>query len=163
MLSILNKNQKKIPLGFIVTIVIGLFLVMFLLVSLLFAIVVPSSGYSETHFISPRQVIGVAIDADLKVVDVASKSAAEKAGVKKGDKFVSLDGLPLSSSEQARDSFKEKISNQQQLKAKNLPVQSLDLVVVRNGLTLHLKVEPSPMSGGPGPTPTPVPSDQHYF
>ena len=139
----------------------GLCLITALLGNVLANTATQSGSYSEMHAYSPADQVGVTIDKDLKVIDVDAKSAAEEAGIQPGDKILSVDGTPLSSLDQARDAMREKLYARQQQKDQKLVVGTLDVEVVRNGQTLHLKVKPAPPASKPGPTP--VPPGKHYF
>jgi len=74
--------------------------------------------------------VGWYADESVIVGDMEPKMPAAQAGIKEGDKIISIDGKPLQSIESMIETLQE---------TKDKPV---DLVVIRNGQTLHFQVQP---------------------
>ena len=108
----------------------------------------------------PAPVLGVVVDGNLKVVDVEGGSAAEKAGVQKGDILKKLDNTALTSPAAAMETARQRI--------RSVPGQKVDVVLQRGGQEIILQVLPSPPASrgtidNPAPTPTAVPADFGYL
>lgn len=96
--------------------------------------------------------VGLVLDKNLTVVDIVQGSAAEKAGVKKGDVLRRVNNsrvTPNNATKTFRNLDKSK---------------TVALVVLREGVRLNLDVVPAPILGHEGaPTSTPMPNDMLYF
>lgn len=123
-------------------------------------------------------VLGVVVGPDLRVVDVDPGSAAERAGVRRGDVLTTIGSqalpapgaapagtAPRHASPQARPSpTGAHITAKEMFRREVKPGQPLSLSVRRNGQPLDLQITP----GGPGvgrfggPTPTGVPQDSDF-
>jgi S1-C subfamily serine protease len=111
----------------------------------------------------PAPEFGIVVDEHLQVVDVAKGSAAEKAGIQRGDILKTLDNTPLTSTQQAKQLAREAVDS------KTLAGQMSTLTVSRKGqeMTLHILPAPPADRGGspdnPLPTVTPVWPPYDYF
>ena len=99
-------------------------------------------------------VIGVVVDRNLRVVDLEKGSAAEKAGIMRGDVLRRLDTTPLTNGPDAMQRFRER----------TITGQGLSLGLSRGGKDIQVQVVPLPPAREYGqPTPTAVPVFQFYF
>ena len=101
----------------------------------------------------PGPVLGLVVDQRMNVLEIEMGSAAEKAGVKRGDVLKRLGGTGVTSAAEARGRF------QQAKKGENMAV-----IVARGGQDMTLQVTVATRPDRPGqPTPTAVPQDQMYL
>jgi membrane-associated protease RseP (regulator of RpoE activity) len=118
------------------------------------------AGLLAIEWSEPAPVLGVVVDRNLKVIDVESGSAAEKAGVQRGDVLKKLDSTILTSPVVAMNTARQKIQSK--------PGQKIDVMLQRGGQDILLQVLPAPpVSRGtfdhPAPTPTAVPAHDGYL
>lgn len=106
-----------------------------------------------TQSIGPVPVLGLVVDENLNVVDVEKGSAAEKAGVLKGDKITQVSGVNVKSG----------IDAKRMMGGVNKD-KGVALSINRNSEQLNIIVGvgyPPARSGQP--TPTAVPPNEIYF
>lgn len=114
-----------------------------------------STGTPVTSFASyPSAVFGVVIDQNGKVLYVEPGSAAEQAGIARGDVLEDVNNQAVNSErEQVRTTIRESIKD-----------HVLIVKLKRNGNEVLLNVKPSPPAPRPGmATPTPVPASEDYL
>jgi S1-C subfamily serine protease len=114
-----------------------------------------SMGTPVASFASyPSAVIGVVIDQNGKVLDVEPGSAAEQAGIARGDVLEDVNNTAVNlEREKVRTTIRESMSD-----------QVLNVKLKRNGNEVFVNVKPSPPTPRPGsPTPTPVPASEDYL
>ena len=98
-------------------------------------------------------VLGVVVDENNQVVEVEHYSAAEAAGIQRGDTLDSVDEIAFKDKEKAKNKIKE-AKNNQKVKVK----------LKRNGKAIVLELVPSvPQWPENAPTGTPIPTPQDYF
>lgn len=112
----------------------------------------------------PAPELGVVVDEKFTVVDIEPGSAAEVAGVQRGDNLLSIGEKPFTSE---RMELKFYIASYPSADAS---VASLSLKLIRHGAELELPIRPSPPgphkldeNGKPPPTATGVFSPNDYF
>lgn len=99
-------------------------------------------------------VLGVVVDARLRVLHVETGSAAEEAGIRAGDVLVSLGSTSLTGPGAGKGLV------WQAMRAG----QTMNVALVRDGRSLAVTAQPRPPKRWRGmPTPTFVPYDQYYF
>jgi len=100
-------------------------------------------------------VLGIVIDLNGKILHIETNSAAEAAGLQRGDIVQSITGLNVRA-----DRFREIASKVHNTPAGNL----INVIVERNNAVTELKVSPkSPVGTSNQPTPTAVPQDEYYL
>jgi S1-C subfamily serine protease len=104
-------------------------------------------------------VIGLTLNQDLRVLDVQPGSAAEQAGIQRGDVLAKIGTTPL----EAGIPSATLLGLVQDLIAAQAH-QAVQLTVVRDGQEIAVAVQPTAPNGTPNqPTPTAVPANQVYF
>lgn len=110
---------------------------------------------STSSSLKPGRVLGVVVDETMLVLEVEPKSAAEVAGIQKGDVLQSIDNAAFL---EARDNIKEMIGHYSD---EDKPMQ---LTLRRDGKALVVEVRPLPMQiQFVDMTPTPVFLPNYYF
>lgn len=121
-----------------------------------------ASEASEAGF-----TLGVITDQTGRVVDVEAGSAAQQAGVQKGDVLIALDDVPVAPALDAASAGGEvRIDHAQlhSLQNKIAAGKAMNVMVQRDGQQVNLDITPARRQGQPDqPTPTAVPPDHLYM
>jgi S1-C subfamily serine protease len=119
------------------------------------------SGDSPIEGTEPAPEFGIVVDGDMRVVDLERGSAAELAGIQRGDVILRLEGIPLTLPAQARQTAVDLFSSR--------PGKDITVTINRGGQSTSVQVIPAPRAdkGGssenPVPTATPVVEPYTYF
>jgi S1-C subfamily serine protease len=115
----------------------------------------PSRGQMPAEGAMPAPNLGITTDGQLVVVAVEPGSAAQQAGITRGDVLVSLDNHPITAASYM--DIRRRIAG--------VPAgQTLPMVVQRAGQVVSLRVTFAPPPPRPNqPTATAVPPSQFYF
>ncbi len=108
---------------------------------------------SQGTGIYPAPVLGVVVDQNLRVVDVEAGSAADQAGIRRGDVIKMLENVPVAAPDEAARVIRQARVG-----------QKLAISVGRDNMEITLEAHLARPVARPGqPTPTPVPADEYYF
>ncbi len=102
--------------------------------------------------------LGLTLDETLQVIDVQRGSAAEQAGIQRGDVLAKIESTPLEAGTPASTllTLAQNLISQTQ--------QAVPLTLQRGGQEIVISVLPMVPASMPNqPTPTAVPADQVYF
>ena len=109
---------------------------------------------SAGNYSAAAPVLGVVVDKNARVIELESGSAAETAGIARGDVLKMVDNVPVTSGVDAMLKYR----------ARSGGGKTLSLVFDREGKEITLQALPTPPEARAGqPTPTPLPPDQYYF
>ncbi|MFN8476790.1 MAG: PDZ domain-containing protein [Kouleothrix sp.] len=128
-----------------------------LLYTLLFFVllaILAACGSGKQIFVDyPAPVLGIVADAQLHIIDIEPGSAAEQAGLQRGDVIVALGQQAAISLEQLRRAI-----------VALAPQQAVDLTFRREGAEHRVRMMPAaPAPRASSATPTPMPGNMYYF
>lgn len=154
-------RTKKLPKGLLLLLLVGVFVPLAALGTMYVSrfepttseTVAPSDVSISYPALAPGPTLGVVIDRSMRVVDIESGSAAEKAGIQRGDVIEALDNSPLASPADAARLIRQSSIGQGVAVTLRRGSQALTVRVIMEQRTPHPNQ----------PTPTPVPSTEQYF